>query len=217
MTAAIEAVGLGKEYGSLWALRNCFLSIPTGRIVGLVGPNGAGKSTLLSIVMGLTHPTCGNAFVAEGLRAGTEAALAEVAYLAQDHALYRRFSVEDHLSLGRNLNPRFDYAFARSRIDEVGIPLARAAGKLSGGEQAQLALTLALAKRSSILLLDEPVASLDPMARRAFMAQLMTKTADTGATVMLSSHVVSELERVCDYLVVLARSEVQVAGDVDDL
>jgi ABC-2 type transport system ATP-binding protein len=217
VSAAIEAIGLGKQYGSLWALRDCYLNLPAGRVVALVGPNGAGKSTLLSLVMGLTDPTCGSVAVAGGLLAGSEAALAQVAFLAQDHALYRRFSVGDLLHLGRSLNTGFDDAFARRRLDELGIPIGRPAGKLSGGQQAQVALTLALAKRASILLLDEPVASLDPLARRDFMALLMTTVADTGTTVVLSSHVVSELERVCDYLVVLSRSEVQVAGDVEEL
>jgi ABC-2 type transport system ATP-binding protein len=217
VNAAVEAVGLGKRYGTLWALRNCYLSLPEGRVVALIGPNGAGKSTLLSLVMGLTDPTCGTVNVAGGLQAGSEAALPRVAFLAQDHPLYRRFAVRDHLRLGQCLNEHFDEAFARRRLDELGIPLGRPAGKLSGGQQAQVALTLALAKRASVLLLDEPVASLDPLARRDFMAQLMRTVADTGATVVLSSHVVAELERVCDYLVVLSSSEVQVAGGVEDL
>jgi len=217
VSAAVETAGVGKRYGSVWALRECYLNLPAGRVVALVGPNGAGKSTLLSLVMGLTDPSCGSVKVAGGLPAGSDAALAQVAFLAQDHALYRRFSVGDHLRFGRTLNAGFDDPFARLRLDELGIPLGRPAGKLSGGQQAQVALTLALAKRSSVLLLDEPMASLDPLARRDFMGLLMSTVADTGATVVLSSHVVSELERVCDYLVVLSRSEVQVAGDVDDL
>jgi ABC-2 type transport system ATP-binding protein len=217
MNAAVQTAGLGKRYGDLWALRDCYLSVPEGRVVGLVGPNGAGKSTLLSLVMGLIEPTCGTVTVSGGLRAGSPAALCEVAFLAQDHAMYRRFSAGDLLRLGRALNPRWDDAFARARLDRVGVPPGRAAGKLSGGQQAQLALTLALAKRASVVLLAEPVASLDPLARREFMAELMAMVADTGITVVLSSHVVAELERVCDYLVVLSRSRVQVAGDVEDL
>jgi ABC-2 type transport system ATP-binding protein len=217
VSAAIEVAGLGKQYGSLWALRDCYLNVPEGRVVALVGPNGAGKSTLLSLLMGLTDPTCGSVTVAGGLAAGSDAALAQVAFLAQDHALYRRFSVGDHLHFGQSLNTGFDDAFARMRLDELGITLGKAAGKLSGGQQAQVALTLALAKRSSVLLLDEPTASLDPLARRDFMGLLMSTVADTGVTVLLSSHVVSELQRVCDYLVVLSRSEVQVAGDVEEL
>lgn len=217
MSAAVEAVGLGKRYGTLWALRNCHLSLPEGRVVALIGPNGAGKSTLLSLAMGLTDPTCGTITIGGGLPAGSEAALPRVAFLAQDHPLYRRFTVRDHIRLGRYLNKNFDGAFTQARLEELGIPLGRAAGKLSGGQRAQVALTLALAKRASVLLLDEPVASLDPLARRDFMAQLMRTVADTGTTVVLSSHVVSELERVCDYLVVLSSSEVQVAGGVEDL
>lgn len=217
MSAVVEATDLGKRYGVFWALRNCSLSLPEGRVIALIGPNGAGKSTLLSLVMGLTDPTCGVITVAGGLAAGSPAALSVVAFLAQDHPLYPHFTVVDHLRLGRHLNVRFDGAFARMRLDELGIPLGRTAGKLSGGQQAQLALTLALAKRARVLLLDEPVASLDPLARRDFMAELMRTVADTGTTVVLSSHVISELERVCDYLVVLSRSEVQVAGGADDL
>lgn len=216
MSPAVEAVDLGKRYGASWALRNCDLTVEPGRVVALVGPNGAGKSTLLSLVMGLTHPTCGTVSVG-GLRAGSAAALLQVAFLAQDHPLYRRFAARDHVRLGRDLNVHFDDAFAIARLRELGIPLDRAAGKLSGGQQAQVALTLALAKRASVLLLDEPVASLDPVARRDFMAQLMRTVTEAGTTVLLSSHVVSELERVCDYLVVLSSSAVKLAGDVDDL
>jgi ABC-2 type transport system ATP-binding protein len=217
VSAAIEAQDLGKRYGSAWAVRGCNLTIPEGRVVALIGPNGAGKSTLLSLIMGLTDPTRGAVRVRGGLLAGSPQALRHVAFLAQGHPLYRRFTVADHLRLGRQLNDRFDDSFAAGRLRELGIPLDRAAGKLSGGQQAQVALTVALAKRAPILLLDEPVASLDPLARRDFMAGLMTSVAEIGATIVLSSHVVSELERVCDYLVVLSRSEVQVAGAVDEL
>ena len=216
MTAAVEASGLGKKYGKRWALRDCTLSLPEGRVVALIGSNGAGKSTFLSLVMGLSEPTQGTVTV-DGLPAGSGAALPRVAFLGQDHPLYKRFSVADHLRLGHSLNAAFDAVWARARLGDLGIPLSMAAGKLSGGQQAQLALTLALAKRARVLLLDEPVASLDPVARREVMTMLMTRVAETGTTVVFSSHVVSELERVCDFLVVVSRSVVRLAGETDDL
>jgi ABC-2 type transport system ATP-binding protein len=216
MNAAVETVGLGKVYGETWALRDCSLTLDSGRVVGLVGPNGAGKTTLLSLVMGLASPSTGFVTVAD-LPAGSAEALGEVAFLSQEHQLYRRFRVSELLRMGASLNPRWDHEWARARLARLDIPLARRAGRLSGGQQAQVALTLALAKGASVILLDEPVASLDPLARRDFMADLMATVADTGATVVLSSHVVAELERVCDYMVLLSQAEVQLAGDVAEL
>jgi ABC-2 type transport system ATP-binding protein len=216
VTAAVEASGLGKQYGKTWALRDCTLSLPEGRVAALIGPNGAGKSTFLSLVMGLAEPTQGVVTV-DGHRAGSSAALSRVAFMGQDHPLYKRFSVADHLLLGRSLNAAFDTSWARARLDDLAIPLPRPAGKLSGGQQAQLALTLALAKQAPVLLLDEPVANLDPIARRDVMTTLMARVAETGTTVVFSSHVVSELERICDFLVVISGSQVQLAGGIDDL
>jgi ABC-2 type transport system ATP-binding protein len=216
MTAAVEASGLGKQYGKAWALRDCTLSLPEGRVAALIGPNGAGKSTFLSLVMGLAAPTQG-AVTVDGLPAGSDKALSRVAFMGQDHPLYKRFSVADHLRLGQSLNAVFDASWARARLGDLGIPLSMAAGKLSGGQQAQLALTLALAKRARVLLLDEPVARLDPIARRDVMTMLMAQVAETGTTVVFSSHVVSELERICDFLVVISRSRAQLAGGTDDL
>jgi ABC-2 type transport system ATP-binding protein len=212
----IEASGLGKRYGTTWALRDCTLTLPEGRVVALIGPNGAGKTTFLSLVMGLTDATAGTVTI-DGIPAGHERALPKAAFMGQDHPLYRRFSVEDHLRLGRSLNGTFDLSWARGRLADLGIPLSRPAGRLSGGQQAQVALTLALAKRARVLLLDEPVASLDPIARRDVMSVLMSRVAETGMTVVFSSHVVSELERVCDHLVVISRAQVQLAGGTDDL
>jgi ABC-2 type transport system ATP-binding protein len=166
--------------------------------------------------MGLAEPSAGTVLV-DGQPAGSEQALPKVAFLGQDHPLYKRMSIADHLKLGASLNEAFDVPWARARLDDLGIPLSRPAGKLSGGQQAQVGITLALAKRARVLLLDEPVASLDPIARRDMMTMLMTRVADTGATVVFSSHVVSELERVCDHLVIITRSRVQLAGGVDDL
>lgn len=215
-TAALESSGLGKRYGNSWALRDCTLSLPSGRVVALVGPNGAGKTTFLSLVMGLARATAGTVRV-DGHLVGSHKALTRVAFMSQDHALYKRFSVADHLHLGQSLNSGFDLPWARARLADLGIPLRRGAGRLSGGQQAQVALTLALAKRARVILLDEPVASLDPVARREVMTLLLTRVAETGATVVFSSHVVAELERVCDHLVVISRSQVQLAGEADEL
>jgi ABC-2 type transport system ATP-binding protein len=213
----IEAAGLGKRYGSTWALRECTLAIPDGHVAALVGPNGAGKTTLLNLAVGLATPTAGTVSVLGGTRPGSPAALDGIAFVAQDAPLHANLSVADTLHLTRNLNRRFDQGYARARLDELGIPLTRKAGQLSGGQQAQLALTLALGRRPRLLVLDEPMASLDPLARHDFMATAMTAMADDGVSVVLSSHVLTELERVADYLVLLSRGSVQVAGEVDDL
>ena len=214
---ALEADGLGKRYGSAWALRDCTLAIPEGRVVALVGPNGAGKTTLLHLTVGLATVTTGSVTVLGGLAAGSPQALNGVGFVAQDTALYPSLSVEDLIHLARNLNTGFDIARAKARIAEQDFPLDRKVGRLSGGQRAQVGLTLALAKRPRLLILDEPLSSLDPLARHDFMASLMAAVAEDGISVVFSSHVVSELERVADYLVVLTSGRVQVAGDVEDL
>ena len=213
----IETSGLGKRYGSTWALRECTLAIPAGHVAALVGPNGAGKTTLLNLAVGLAEPTAGGITVLGGLPAGSPAALDGSAFVAQDTPLYKNLSAADMLHLARNLNRRFDQHYAETRLGELGIPLDRKAGKMSGGQQAQLALTLALARRPRLLLLDEPVAMLDPVARHDFMATVLTAAADDGVSVLLSSHVLAELERVADYLILLSRGRVQMAGEVEDL
>jgi len=213
----IEASELGKRYGSTWALRECTLAIPDGHVAALVGPNGAGKTTLLNLAVSLTDPTVGSVAVLGGLPAGSPAALDGIAFVAQDAPLYKNLSVADMLHLTRNLNRHFDQGYAETRLEELDIPLSRRAGKLSGGQQAQLALTLALARRPRLLVLDEPMAMLDPLARHDFMARVMTAMAEDGVSVVLSSHVLAELERVADYLILVSRGRVQVAADVDDL
>ncbi len=213
----IEASGLGKRYGGTWALRECSLAVPAGHVAALVGPNGAGKTTLLNLAVGLAAPSGGAVTVLGGRPAGSPAALDGIAFVAQDTPLYKNLSAADMLHLTRNLNRRFDQAYARARLAELGIPLNRKAGKLSGGQQAQLALTLALARHPRLLVLDEPVAMLDPVARHDFMATVMTAAAADGVSVLLSSHVLAELERVADYLILLSRGRVQLAGGVDDL
>jgi ABC-2 type transport system ATP-binding protein len=213
----IEASGLGKRYGSTWALRECTLAVPAGHVAALAGPNGAGKTTLLNLAVGLAVPTGGVVTVLGGRPAGSPAALDGIAFVAQDTPLYKNLSAADMLHLTRNLNRRFDQPYAQTRLAELGIPLNRKAGKLSGGQQAQLALTLALARRPRLLVLDEPVAMLDPVARHDFLASVLTAAAADGVSVVLSSHVLAELERVADYLILLSRGRVQLAGEVDDL
>ncbi len=213
----IEASGLGKRYGNTWALRECTLAIPAGHVAALVGPNGAGKTTLLNLSVGLAEPTAGAVTVLGGVCAGSPAALDGIAFVAQDTPLYKNLSAADMLHLTRNLNWRFDQRYAQARLAELGIPLNRKAGKLSGGQQVQLALTLALARRPRLLVLDEPVAMLDPIARHDFMATVLAAAADDGVSVVLSSHVLAELERVADYLIVLSQGRVQVADEVENL
>jgi ABC-2 type transport system ATP-binding protein len=217
MTPVLEAHGLGKRYGRLWALSDCTVSVPPGHVVGLVGPNGAGKTTLLHLAVGLLEPTSGTIEVLSGQPAAGPAQLAKVGFLAQDAPTYASLSVADHLRLGAHLNPGWDAGLARSRIETLGLNPAQKAGQLSGGERAQLALTMAIAKRPELLILDEPVASLDPLARREFLQDLMEAVAEQQISVVLSSHLVADLERVCDYLIVLTAAKVRVAGQVEDL
>jgi ABC-2 type transport system ATP-binding protein len=217
VTAVLEARNLGKKYGRRAALADCTLAIPAGHVVGLVGPNGAGKSTLLNLAVGLLRPTSGSIDVLGGRPATGPAQLAKVGYVAQDTPTYGGLSVADHLRLGARLNPAWDDGLARARIERLGLDPAQRAGKLSGGQRAQLALTLGIAKRPELLLLDEPVASLDPLARREFLQDLMEVVTEHGLSVVLSSHLVSDVERSCDYLIVLVDSRVQLAGDMDEL
>jgi ABC-2 type transport system ATP-binding protein len=217
MTAVIQAQGLGKRYGRRWALTDCTLAIPTGRVVGLVGPNGAGKTTLLHLAVGLLAPTSGSIRVLGGRPAANPAQLAKVGFVAQDSPTYAGLSIADHLKLGARLNPGWDAALARDRIGRLDLDPGRRAGQLSGGQRAQLALTLGIAKRPQLLILDEPVAALDPLARREFLQGLMEATAEHQLSVVLSSHLVADLERVCDYLIVLVDSRVRVAGEVEEL
>jgi ABC-2 type transport system ATP-binding protein len=213
----LEARGLGKRYGRRWALSDCTLSIPAGHVVGLVGPNGAGKTTLLSLATGLLTPTAGSIQVLGGVPASSPAQLAKVGFVAQDTPAYAGLSVADHLRLGARTNPGWDDALARRRVERLALDPAQKAGTLSGGQRAQLALTLALGKRPDLLVLDEPVASLDPLARSEFLQVLLEVTADRQLSVVLSSHLVADLERVCDYLIVLVASRVRVAGPVGEL
>jgi ABC-2 type transport system ATP-binding protein len=217
MTSALHAVELGKRYGRKWALSGCTLDIPTGHVVGLVGPNGAGKTTLLHLAVGLLTPSSGSIDVLGESPATSAEQLGRVGFVAQDTPVYGNLSIATHLNMGAALNPKWDAQLAQRRISDLGLDPNQRAGHLSGGQRAQLALTLAIAKRPSLLVLDEPVASLDPLARREFLATLMEVVVEHEVSVILSSHLVADLERVCDYLVVLAAARVQVNGEIDDL
>jgi ABC-2 type transport system ATP-binding protein len=213
----LRAQGLGKKYKRLWALTDCTLDIEPGHVTGLVGPNGAGKSTLLNIASGMLEPTTGTIEVCGGVPGSGPTQLAKVGYVAQNTPVYGGLSVEDHLRLGAHLNPNWDDDLAHKRVDRIGLDPKQPAGKLSGGQRAQLALTIGIAKRPELLLLDEPVAALDPLARREFLQDLMEAVAEHGLSVVMSSHLVTDLERVCDQMIVLVDSQVRIAGEVEEL
>ncbi|MGA4538426.1 ABC transporter ATP-binding protein [Uniformispora flossi] len=212
---ALESDALGYRYRrGAWALRDCALRIPRGAITALVGPNGAGKTTLLHLFAALARPTEGSVRITG---ANPELRLERLGFVPQDAPLWSGFRVADALEAGRRMNPRWDAGLAAARIADLAIPPRARIGTLSGGQRAQVALTLVLAKRPDVLLLDEPLANLDPLARRAFLGSVFDACADTGATVVFSSHVIAELERICDHLVVLSGGRVRLAGDIDDL
>ena len=215
--AAIWTAAAGHRYGDFWALRDCTVSLPAGSVTAVVGPNGAGKTTLLNMLVGLLPASEGQLLI-DGVRPSSDPDfLARIGFLAQDCPLYKEFSVEDMLRFGRAMNPSWDDAFARDRIAAVGVPLNRRAGKLSGGQRAQVALALAIAKRPRVLLLDEPLAALDPLARREFLRTLLDSATATGITVVLSSHLIGELARVCDHVVVIRDGQLRLAGELDVL
>jgi ABC-2 type transport system ATP-binding protein len=218
---AIETSGLTKQYwrGRVTALSNCSVMVPEGGICALIGPNGAGKTTLLRLLCGLSEPTGGTATVLDATPRQDPAFLSEVGFLAQEMPLYRRMTAEDHIGICAHLNSRWDGNLVRERLRGLGIPLDRPVGKLSGGQRSQVALALVLGKRPRLLLLDEPVAALDPLARRHFLQTLTAAVAEAEGTltVVLSSHLITDLERVCDHLILLAASEVQLCGEVDEV
>ena len=215
---AIRTSGLGKRYGSRWALRDCTLEISSGSVTALVGPNGAGKTTFLHMAVGLVEPTVGTVEVfGRSPKRDARDVLPRVAFVAQDHPLHRNLRIAEMLRYGRSLNPTWNQELAVSRIERLGLSMKQKVGRLSGGQQAQVALTLALAKQPQLLLLDEPVASLDPLARREFLNAVMEAVADDGIAVVLSSHIVAELERVCDRLVTLAQGAIQLDGSIDEI
>jgi ABC-2 type transport system ATP-binding protein len=218
MTTALETTGLGRRYRSNWGLRDCTLSVREGSITGLVGPNGAGKSTLLRLAAGLSRPTIGSVQVfGEEVDPNGTAHLARMGYFDQSKPLYGSFTAEEMLTLGRRLNRSWDDDAARGWLAEFDVPLDRKVSRLSLGQQAQVALAVCMGKRPDLLLLDEPVAALDPLARRQLLQTLLGSVAESGTTVFLSSHIVSELEPVCDELVILSGARVQTGGSIDDL
>ena len=201
----LEARGLAKRYRrGVWALAGIDLALPAGGITALVGPNAAGKSTLIKSWVGFEKPTRGSVRVA-GIDPWKDrsAALAKLGYVPQSPSLYDGLSVDDHLDLARQLRPSFDRDYARDRLAQLDIPADRGGRNLSGGQQAQVALALALGTRAPILLLDEPLASLDPLARREFLHVLTDAVRSDGATALLSSHIVTDVEQACDRLIVL--------------
>jgi ABC-2 type transport system ATP-binding protein len=215
---ALETIGLGRRYGRRWALRDCTVEVPAGSVVGLVGPNGAGKTTLLHMAVGLLAASAGEIRVLDGPPAlERPEQLARIGFVAQDKPLYRGLTVSDMLRFGAAMNPRWDQAYVRRRLQDLEIPLRRRISQLSGGQQAQIALAMALGKRPELLVLDEPVANLDPLARREFLQVLMGEVAETGLSVVLSSHLIADLERVCDYLILLDRGAVRLAGNTEEL
>ncbi len=215
MRAAVQTKDLGKRYGSFWALENCNITVPEGRVSALVGPNGAGKSTLLNLLIGLSNASSGERQVLGKVPEAGEAFLSDIGYLAQDIPLYKSLSVADHVDMGKHLNKRFDEEFIKNRLQQLEIPLEKTVGKLSGGQRAQVALALALAKKPKLLLLDEPVAALDPLARHDFLASLAQAVADGGLTVVMSSHLLADLERVSDHVIVLASGKTQLCDEID--
>jgi ABC-2 type transport system ATP-binding protein len=200
----------------MWALHDCSLEVPSGSVTALVGPNGAGKSTLLQLLAGLSRPTTGDAhLLGMSVRDQWQRVLPRLGFVAQDHPLERGFTVAEMLKMGQKLNPTWDNALAMSWIETLAIPLDRKVHKLSGGQQAQVALALALGKQPDLLILDEPVAALDPLARRDFLSSLMSAVTERNLTVLLSSHILGDLERVCDHLLVLAGGQIRLAGSID--
>jgi ABC-2 type transport system ATP-binding protein len=214
---AIRTDSLGKRFGRHWALQACSLDVPEGRVCALIGPNGAGKTTLLRLLAGLSSPTAGTALVLGRRPEQDPRFLASIGYLAQEAPLYRRLTANDHIEFGRRLNERWDQDMVRRRLAGLQVPCDQPVGKLSGGQRAQVALGLALAKRPRVLLLDEPMAALDPLARREFLASLTEAVADGGLTVMLSSHLVHDLQRICDHVILLAASRTQLCDGIDEV
>jgi ABC-2 type transport system ATP-binding protein len=216
-TAAVRTIGLGKKYGSFWALKDCNIALPKGSVCALVGPNGAGKTTLLKLLTGLNESSAGSALVlGQGPQQSAEY-LGDIGYVAQEIPLYKQLSAENHFAIGAHLDARWDNELARTRLEELHIPLDKPVGALSGGQRAQVGLAMALAKKPKLLLLDEPVAALDPLARVEFLTSLTQAVADAEGdlTIVMSSHLLADLERVCDYLIILAAGKTQLCDDIE--
>jgi len=218
MTAALQTVGLGRRYGSKWGLKDCTLEVPEGSITGLVGPNGAGKSTLLCLAAGLSRPTTGSVKIfGQEVDPNSTEHLRRIGYFDQLRPLYRGYRVEEMLVFGRRLNATWDDEAVREWLTELDIPMRQKIGQLSLGQQAQVALGMCIGKRPDLLLLDEPVANLDPLARQELLRTLLATVVGRGMTVFLSSHILSELEPICDHLIILSGSTVRIAASTDAL
>ena len=217
MNCVLTTTDLQKSYRGKLALKNCSIDVPAGSVVALVGPNGAGKTTLLDIIAGLLLPTSGEVRLFENVIPGSLESLQRVSFVAQNSPLYKNMAVIDAVRLTNSLNVMFDREYALTRLQKLQIPLKRRIGKLSGGQQAQVALTLAMARRSDLLLLDEPLSSLDSLARQQFLSELMTSVATTSMSVIFSSHSIYELEKVCDYLILIVGGEVQLCDSLDQI
>jgi ABC-2 type transport system ATP-binding protein len=213
---ALEAHGLGMRYRRGWALRDCTFRVPVGRICGLVGPNGAGKTTLLNIAAHVLKPTQGSLSLF-GEAPGSVESGQRTAFLAQEKPLFRRFTVAETLRLGRELNPGWDQRAAEDIVRAGNVPFDAKIGTLSGGQRTRVAVALAFGKRPDLLLLDEPMADLDPVVRHELMGTLLAEAGERGTTVVMSTHVLAELENVCDFLLVVSGGAVRLAGDVDEL
>jgi len=215
MTATLETTGLGKRYGlRRWGLRDCSFAVPPGSVVALVGANGSGKSTLLRLAAGLTRPSEGVVRI-DGAAPGR--VRDRIAYVGQTKPLYDGFTVAEMVRFGAATNPGFDRRGTTERLRGLGIPLDRGVGRISGGQRTQVAIALALGKRADVVLLDEPMADLDPLARPALLGELMATVEERGCTVVLSSHVLTELTDVCDSLLLTNEGSLQVSGRIDDL
>ncbi len=216
MTPALEALGLGRQYRGGWALRGCDFTVPAGRICGVVGPNGAGKSTLLSLAAHQLTPTEGELRVL-GEAVGAPRLRARVAYVAQDKPLYPGLTVAETLRMGRELNPLWDDEVAQGIVDQGELHPKARVGSLSGGQRTRVSLALALGKLPDLLLLDEPMADLDPLARHQLMGTLMAAAAERGATIVVSSHILPELDGVIDHLLLVQRGRIRLAGDLEEI
>ena len=215
-TPVIETKALAKRFGRTWGLRECTLSIPTGKVAALVGPNGAGKSTLLRMAAGLSRPTSGMIKVLGGVpSAGDDSLLRRVGYLDQERPLYKGFRVDEMFRFGKGTNPTWNTTTAHAYVDQWGISLRDRVDKLSGGQQAQVALTMCLAKQPELLILDEPAAELDPVAREDLLRLLMREVAERGTSVVLSTHALGDVGSICDYLVIMSHSTIVLADDLE--
>ena len=214
---AVDARGLVKVFGDNHAVDGVDLQVPEGSIYGVLGPNGAGKTTLLKLLVSLSKPSQGSAIVLGSSPSQDSTYISEIGYLAQEIPMYSNLSADEHIALGAHLNPNWDSELAKKRLNELSIPLDRPVGKLSGGQRAQVALGLALAKKPKLLLLDEPVAALDPLARVDFLRSLAQAVTDANGelSVVMSSHLLADLERVCDHIVILASGETQLCEDIE--